>query len=107
MTQRYDIILDGQMGQRAGTLSWTETDGTVRGTFSLLGYENPIRGTRNGQTIAITHRLRTAVRTLDCETALELCGDTLSGVVTFERYHMKLHGTRSTKGHLHEIPEQD
>ena len=107
MTQRYDIILDGQLGQRFGTLSWNENGGAVRGTFSLLGYENPICGTKKGQTLAITHRLRTAVRTLECETALELHDDTLSGVVTSERYHMKLRGTRTTKGHPHEIPEQD
>lgn len=105
MTQRYDIILDGQLGQRFGTLSWKENGGTVRGTISLLGFENSICGTRKGQTLAITHRLRTAVRTLDCETTLELHDDTLSGVITSERQHMKLHGTRTTKGHPHEISE--
>ena len=36
MTQIYQIVLDGQLGQRAGTLSWTEENGDVNGTVNCF-----------------------------------------------------------------------
>lgn len=107
MLQQYDIILDGQLGQRSGTLTWTEQDGCIDGSFFLLGYDNPIQGTRHGHTLELHHQLRTAVRTLDCETHLELCEDALSGVVTSNHSKMNFRGKRRKKGSPHEIPKQD
>ena len=37
MAERYDVVLDGQLGERHGTLTWTETDGRLTGTFTLFG----------------------------------------------------------------------
>ena len=74
MTQIYQIVLDGQLGQRAGTLSWTEENGDVNGTFSLLGFDNPVRGKRLGQRLELFHNLRTAVSVLSCRTQAELRG---------------------------------
>lgn len=107
MTQEYDIILDGQLGQRAGTLIWSEAGGNITGSLSLLGYENPVHGKRNEQRLELTHQLRTAVRTLDCKTILELHDDTLSGVVTSAHTNMNFHGTKAKKEDLHEISKQD
>ena len=81
MTQSYEIVLDGQLGQRIGTLCWTETGGQVRGVISLLGFDNPICGRREGEELELTHRLRTAVSTLDCETHIRLQDGGLSGTV--------------------------
>lgn len=36
MEHRYDIVLDGHMGERFGTLVWSEADGIVSGVFSLV-----------------------------------------------------------------------
>ena len=107
MTQTYDIILDGQLGERLGTLAWAEQDGSISGSFSLLGYENPMHGRRSGQTLELEHSLRTAVRTLDCKTRAELHNDELSGVVTFAHTHMNFHGKQRKKGRPHEISKQD
>lgn len=42
MAERYDVVLDGQLGERRGTLTWTETDGRLTGTFTLFGIDNPV-----------------------------------------------------------------
>ena len=49
MEHRYDIVLDGHMGERFGTLVWSEADGIVSGVFSLFGFDDPVRGRRDGQ----------------------------------------------------------
>ena len=104
MLETYEVILEGQLGQRAGTLRWTETDGRIRGTFSLLGFDNPVTGTRTGTRLELTHDLCTAVSTLQCQTELALEGETLSGTVQFQRGRMQIHGTKQ-KGEPHEISE--
>ncbi len=107
MTQSYDIVLDGQLGQRFGTLRWTETGGEVSGVFSLLGFDNPVSGRREGLKLELTHRLRTAVSTLICRTHAELSGDELSGIVLSGDSRMDLHGKKQKDGYKNEISEQD
>lgn len=97
MTQSYQIVLDGQLGQRAGTLSWTEENDDVTGIFSLLGFDNPVQGKRLGQRLELFHNLRTAVSVLSCRTQAELRGDELFGVVFYRNSQMKLRGKRSTE----------
>lgn len=80
MTQSYQIVLDGQLGQRAGTLSWTEENDDVTGIFSLLGFDNPVQGKRQGQRLELFHNLRTAVSVLSCRTQAELRGTSFSGL---------------------------
>lgn len=94
MRQTYDVILYGQLGERFGTLTWTEAGGDVSGSLRLLGFENPIRGKRNGQTLELTHRLQTAVSTLLCRTHAELCGDDLAGFVVSDHARMRLRGKK-------------
>lgn len=94
MTQKYDVVLNGQMGERFGTLTWTETGGRVTGSLSLLGFDNPITGTREGRILKLVHRLRTAVSTLSCETQAELRGSELSGTVVSDSVRMGLHGRK-------------
>lgn len=66
MAERYDVVLDGQLGERRGTLTWTETDGRLTGTFTLFGIDNPVIGRRSGAVLELTHTLRTAVSLLRC-----------------------------------------
>ncbi len=100
--ETYEVILEGQLGQRAGVLRWEETEGRIRGTFSLLGFENPVTGTRAGARLELTHCLRTAVSTLQCQTELAFEGEMLSGIVQFQRGRMQIHGTKQ-KGEPYEI----
>lgn len=109
MAQRYDVVLDSPLGQRFGTLVWTEHSGIVQGTLSLLGFENPVNGQRTEKTLELTHRLRTAVSTLTCRTLAQLHGDELSGVVTSERCRMELRGRKAAErsNTQHEISAKD
>ncbi len=104
MTETYEVILEGQLGQRSGILSWTETEGLIRGTFSLLGFDNPVTGTRTETRLELIHCLCTAVSTLRCKTELVLEGGALSGTVQFQGGRMRIHGTKQ-KGELYEISE--
>ena len=81
MTHAYDVVLDGQLGQRFGQLRWKENGKSVEGMFFLLGVQNPIRGRREGNTLVLTHKLKTAVSTLSCQTRAELSGISLVGIV--------------------------
>ena len=92
MAHKYDIVLDGQLGQRFGTLIWTETDGNVSGRLSLLGFDNPVSGKCEGQRLELVHQLRTAVSTLSCRTCVELRGSELTGVVTCGHGCMNIRG---------------
>lgn len=73
MTHTYDVVLDGQLGQRFGQLRWKENGSSVEGMFFLLGVQNPIRGRREGNTLVLTHELKTAVSTLSSQTPPSLC----------------------------------
>ena len=91
---KYDVVLEGQMGQRYGILEWEEKAGRVEGLLCMFGKENPISGSCEGQKLHLVHRLRTAMSMLDCETELEVQGEELSGEVVSQGSHMKLHGRK-------------
>ena len=108
MAQKYDIVLDGQLGERRGTLVFTENHGCVHGIFSLLGFDNPVSGEKQGQHLKLTHKLRTVFSTLICQTLAEFQGDELSGVVFSGNRRFGLHGKKQQKGAQNdEISEQD
>ncbi len=107
MTQKYDVVLDAQLGQRFGTLVLNETDGNISGSFFLLGYDNPVSGKCVDRKLVLTHKLRTMISTLDCETRVELCDDELFGVVKSQCSRMNLHGKKQEDGLKNEISKQD
>lgn len=98
MAEEYDIVLESPLGERFGALRWTERNGAVEGTLTLLGFENPVTGRREGRTLALTHPLRTVLSTLRCETQAELRGDGLTGTVSSRRSQFRLLGTKTEKG---------
>ncbi len=107
MTQKYYVVLDAQLGQRFGTLVLNETNGNISGSFSLLGFDNPVSGRYTNQGLELKHKLRTALSTLDCETHVELCDDELFGVVKSQYSRMNLHGKKQEDGLKNEISKQD
>ena len=107
MTQKYDVVLDAELGRRFGTLVLNETGGDISGSFSLLGFDNPVSGRCNDQELELKHKLRTALSTLDCETHLELRGDELFGVVVSQYNRMELHGRKREDGHKDDISKQN
>lgn len=94
MAERYDVVLDEQLGERRGTLTWTETDGRLTGTFTLFGIDNPVIGRRSGAVLELTHTLRTAVSLLRCCTHAELCGTITSGR---SRSRIRFRGKKQTE----------
>ncbi len=104
MNLQYHIVLEGQLGQRAGTLTLTAENGDVTGTFYVLGHENPVRGTIKGDTLELFHDLRTAVSVLPCRTTAELCGNELFGTVTTGSAVLRFSGEKiDTKGEPNEF----
>lgn len=73
MAERYDVVLDGQLGERRGTLTWMETDGRL------------------------THTLRSAVSLLRCCTHAELRGRELCGTITSGRSRIRFRGKKQTE----------
>lgn len=97
MTHTYDVVLDGQLGQRFGQPRWKENGSSVEGMFFLLGVQNPIRGRREGNTLVLTHELRTAVSTLSCQTRAELSGSSLTGIVVTKPGSFRFHGMKTAE----------
>lgn len=95
MAERYDVVLDGQLGERRGTLTWTETDGRLTGTFTLFGIDNPVIGRRSGAVLELTHTLRIAVSLLRCCTHAELRGRELCGTITSGRSRIRFRGKKT------------
>ena len=93
MTATYQIVLESPMGERWGTLSLIEEGPQLRGTLSLLGFDNPVRGTREGDAVRLLHHMRTAVSDLDCVTELRQAAGTLTGITQTGRARMKFYGT--------------
>ena len=104
MTQKkYNVVLDTQLGQRLGTLVLDDTGSDIKGSFSLLGFDNPVSGRHIDQELELTHKLRTVLSTLDCETHISLRGDELFGVVKSQYSRMDLHGKKQEDGLKDEI----
>lgn len=98
MKLNYHIVLEGQLGRREGTLSLSEDTGSVTGTFRILGYENPVRGTIKGNTLELFHDLHTAVSVLSCRTTAELCGNELYGTVIIGKVVLRFAGEKEERG---------
>ena len=50
---RYHVIVESPLGERGGTLILYERGGAVTGTLSLLGVNNPVTGSREGETLTL------------------------------------------------------
>ena len=96
MREEYHVTLYSQMGPREGKLFLHgKGDGTVRGTLSLAGYENQVRGTWDGAgMLTLFHSLRTALGDYACRSVLHLAGNTLRGTAELDGCRMKWSGAR-------------
>ena len=99
MKQRYQLTLYSQMGPREGCLLLNQDgDGSVWGTLSLAGYENPVHGAWDGDgVLTLTHSLRTAVGDHACRSVLRLEGEELRGTAELDECRMKWRGAPLTE----------
>ena len=94
MKETYDIVLEGQLGERRGQLEWDESGGAVHGQLSLLGFDNDLTGERHGGILHLTHELRTQVGRLPCCSTIALQGERLYGAVVTGSASLPLRGER-------------
>ena len=94
MKESYNIVLEGQLGERRGQLGWDEAGGEVRGRLSLLGFDNALTGERHGGILHLTHELRTRVGRLSCRSTIVLQGKRLYGAVVTGSVSLPLRGER-------------
>ena len=91
MTQ-YQITLDSPMGERLGALTLREDpQEDISGTLSLLGFDNPVQGRREGTTLRLHHGIRTQISQLECVTELHPAEDGLCGTARTGNISMELH----------------
>ena len=96
MTARYHIVVDSPLGERRGELTLNETAEGIAGSLSLLGWENPLTGTRKGDGLRLEHRLHTLVSDLSCTTTLRPVPGGLTATVQAGRVRMALRATEIT-----------
>ena len=93
MSEQYDVTLQSPMGPRRGTLQLEFSGESVRGIFSLLGFEKAVFGTRTGPSqLRLVYSLRSAVSTLQCSSVLELTEYGLSGETSMAHASWRCHG---------------
>lgn len=95
---KYKIVLESQLGPREGTLQLEDQNGILKGTITLLGYENLVSGEWTGEhSIRLSHHLHTQISDLSCVSVFEMDGDTITGALLNGRNVMKWHGERETR----------
>ncbi len=93
--KQYKLVLDSQLGPREGTMQLEDQNGSLKGTITLLGYENPVSGEWIGEhTIRLFHHLRTHVRELSCVSIFEMNGNAITGTLKNGWNVMKWHGEK-------------
>ena len=97
--EEYRIVLESQLGPRDGTLRLEgEKAGTVTGSITLLGVENPVLGQWIGKhSLRLSHHLLTQVSDLECVSVFELDGDNISGTLQNDKTTMFWHGENNCK----------
>ena len=95
--KQYKMVLESQLGPREGTLRLEEDNGLLKGTITLLGYENPVSGEWIGEhSIRLFHHLQTKITNLSCVSIFEIEGGTITGILQNDWNVMKWHGERET-----------
>ena len=95
---RFQIFLESPLGERHGYLTLQDGEGQVHGTFSLLGFENPVEGTRTGEEYHLKHQLHTLISDLNCVTTMYTEEEKVHGTLITDRATMKLWGNRIENG---------
>ena len=91
---RYQVILESPLGERRGVLDLHGNGASVSGTLSLLGVDNPVSGSREGEMLLLRHTLHTSLNTLECTTQLREEDDALRGTVRVGGINMPLRGQK-------------
>jgi len=95
--KQYKLVLESQLGPREGMLQLEDQNGILKGTITLLGYDNPVFGKWNGEhSIRLFHHLHTRISDLSCVSVFEMEGNAITGTLQNSWNVMKWHGERET-----------
>lgn len=95
--KQYKMILESQLGPREGSLQLEDQDGMLKGTITLLEYENPVSGEWTGEhSIRLSHHLHTQISDLSCVSVFKMDGDQITGTLQNGWNVMKWHGKKET-----------
>ena len=103
MTTRYRIVMDSPLGERRGTLALTEDGETISGIFSMLGFDNPVSGHRQGNKLQLHYQLRTLISSLSCNSEFSPADGTLTGTAQVGKFRIQLHGTAILEDHSSQV----
>ena len=93
MTEQYQITIQSQLGPRNGVLTLQYRESCVTGSLSLVGFVNAVQGSRTEDgVLCLSHLIRTAVSTLECDTRLKLYEGGLYGTTKSEHAGMQWEG---------------
>ena len=93
--QEYKVVLESQLGPRAGTLRLEEKEGVITGSIILRGVENAVLGEWTGEhSLSLSHYLRTQVSNLECISVFELEGEKAFGTLQSDKHTMLWHGEK-------------
>ena len=95
---RYQVVVESPLGERRGVLDLHGNSESISGTLSLLGVDNPVSGSREGETLLLRHTLHTSLNALECTTQLREEFNTLQGIVRVGVVNMPLRGQRIEEG---------
>ena len=70
-----------------------EDGGRASGTLSMLGFDNPVTGVRQGDKLQLQYHLRTLISNLFCTTELSPADGTFCGTAQAGNIRVKLRGT--------------
>lgn len=92
---KYKIILESQLGPREGILKLESKNGILKGTITLLGYENPVSGEWTGEnSIRLSHYLHTQISELCCVSVFEIEDNIITGTLQIGQNLMRWHGEK-------------
>lgn len=95
--EQYKIVLESQLGPREGTLQMEDQNGILKGTITLLGYENSVLGEWTGEhSIRLSHHLQTKISNLSCVSVFKIERDTITGILKNGRNRMKWYGEKES-----------
>ena len=107
MTTRYRIVMDSPLGERRGTLALTEDGEAISGIFSMLGFDNPVSGHRQGDKLLLQYQMHTLISSLNCTSEFCPASGILTGTAQVGKFRIQLHGTAISEGsHTETVSDQ-
>ena len=93
----FNVEFATPMGKQKGVIKYADEGGTLTGSLTLLGTENPIDagGTITGNDIAHTAKLKSPMGMMAAKVKAKIDGDNIEGTVSVPMGNLNFTGTRA------------